>query len=185
MALQTRVRTESPIRWQKAAERAVAEGIRIYQLQGSGAWIATSGSDASTAYELDITNNVAHGCSCLAGLSGDPCCKHRAGFYVLIGAIDLTPEPEPPAPAVAPVVTVTRGGPTHHIVSVDGAYFGFAVQNSLGDIRLFEGPAIGGRRLPAITSLDDVEAVVLAHLAPAVAPIVQLPAPATTTRIAA
>jgi hypothetical protein len=37
----------------------------------------------------------------LAGLNGDPVCKHRAAFYLLIGAIDLTPEPDPPALGVA------------------------------------------------------------------------------------
>ena len=56
------------------------------QLQGTGQWIATSGSDATVAYELRVTGNVAHGCDCLAGLNGDPVCKHRAAFYLLIGA---------------------------------------------------------------------------------------------------
>ena len=96
---QTRTRTSSPARWQKAAARAVAEGIQIRQLAGTGQWVATSGSDAATAYEVEVTGNVAHGCGCLAGLNDDPVCKHRASFYLLIGALDLTPEPEPPAPA--------------------------------------------------------------------------------------
>lgn len=100
---QTRTRTSSPARWIKAAERAVAEGIQIRQLAGSGAWVATSGSDASVAYEVEVTGNVAHGCGCLAGLNDDPVCKHRAAFYLLIGAL-TPPEPEPPAPAVASVV---------------------------------------------------------------------------------
>src|SRR5215213_4265640 len=97
---QTRTRTSSPARWMKAAERAVAEGVQVRQLAGSGAWIASSGSDFSVAYELAVTGNVAHGCGCLAGLNGDPVCKHRAAFYLLIGALVL-PEPEPPAPASA------------------------------------------------------------------------------------
>jgi hypothetical protein len=92
-----RPRLDSPERWQKAAERAIAEGIQVRQLQGSGQWIANSGSDATVAYELEVTGNVAHGCDCLAGLNGDPVCKHRAAFYLLIGAIDPTPEPDPPA----------------------------------------------------------------------------------------
>ncbi len=94
---QTRTRTSSPARWTKAAERAVAEGIQIRQLAGSGAWIASSGSNANAAYEVEVTGNVAHGCTCLAGLNDDPVCKHRAAFYLLIGALDLTPEPDPPA----------------------------------------------------------------------------------------
>ncbi len=95
-------RTSSPARWMKAAERAVAEGVQVRQLAGSGQWIASSGSDSTVAYEVQVTGNVAHGCDCLAGLNGDPVCKHRAAFYLLIGALD--PEPEPPAAASAPVI---------------------------------------------------------------------------------
>jgi hypothetical protein len=40
----------------------------------------------------------------MAGLNGDPVCKHRACFYLLIGAIDLHPEPEPPSAPAAPAV---------------------------------------------------------------------------------
>ena len=94
---QTRVRVENPARWLKAAERAVAEGVQIRQLQGSGQCIANSGSDAAVAYEVEIAGNVAHGCDCLAGLNGDPVCKHRAAWYLLIGALSFDPEPEPPA----------------------------------------------------------------------------------------
>ena len=47
---QTRPRVSSPARWTKAAERAVAEGIQIRQLAGSGAWVASSGSDPNAAY---------------------------------------------------------------------------------------------------------------------------------------
>ena len=96
---QTRIRNriENLARWKKAAERAISEGIQFRQLQGSGQWIASSGSDATVAYEVAVTGNVAHGCDCLAGLNGDPCCKHKAAFYLLIGALDLTPESDPPA----------------------------------------------------------------------------------------
>jgi hypothetical protein len=94
-----RTRTATPQRWQKAAQRAVAEHIHVRQLAGSGAWIANSGSDPAVAYEVAVTGNIAHGCSCLAGINDDPVCKHRAAFYLLIGALHLDPEPEPPAPA--------------------------------------------------------------------------------------
>lgn len=90
-------RPATPQRWLKAAERAENEGVRILQIQGTGQWIATSGKGGSAAYELQITGNVAHDCDCLAGLNGDPVCKHRAAFYLLIGAL-MMPEPEPPAP---------------------------------------------------------------------------------------
>lgn len=102
MALQTqtrRNRSDSPARWMKAAERAIDEGVQVRQLQGTGQWVATSGSDAAVAYEVQVAGNVAYGCDCLAGLNNDPVCKHRAAFYLLIGSIELTPEPEPPAPA--------------------------------------------------------------------------------------
>ena len=95
---QTRTHAENPARWWKAAERAETDGVRVCQLQGSGQWIATSGTQLGTAYEVEVTGNVAHGCACLTGLNGDPVCKHRAAFYLLISAL-VPPEPEPPAPA--------------------------------------------------------------------------------------
>jgi hypothetical protein len=101
--IQQRTRTSSPARWMKAAARAISEGVQVRQLAGSGQWIASSGSDASAAYEVAITGNVAHGCGCLAGLNDDPVCKHRAAFYLLIGALDVTPEPDPPALGATPV----------------------------------------------------------------------------------
>ena len=104
MTVQILARTSSPERWIKAAERAVAEGVQIRQLAGSGAWIANSGSDSTVAYEVEVTGNVAHGCGCLAGMNDDPVCKHRAAFYLLIGALDVTPEPDPPALGAAPVI---------------------------------------------------------------------------------
>ena len=107
---QTQPRTSSPSRWMKAAERAITEGVQIRQLAGSGQWIASSGSDATVAYEVEVTGNVAHGCGCLAGLNDDPVCKHRAAFYLLIGAIDLTPEPDPPALGAAPIICFRCGG---------------------------------------------------------------------------
>ena len=94
----TRTRGENPARWFRAAERAENEGVRVCQLQSSGQWIATSGTASGTAYEVQIIGNVAHGCDCLAGMNGDPVCKHRAAFYLLIGALDLSPEPVGPAP---------------------------------------------------------------------------------------
>jgi hypothetical protein len=99
-AVPSRTRVDQSVRWHRAAERAQAEGIQVRQLQGSGAWIATSGTQRGVAYELRVTGNVAHGCDCLAGLNSDLVCKHRAAFYLLIGALDLSPEPDPPAPVL-------------------------------------------------------------------------------------
>jgi hypothetical protein len=42
-------RTNSAARWMKAAEPAVTEGIQVRQVVGSGAWIVSSGSDATVA----------------------------------------------------------------------------------------------------------------------------------------
>ena len=111
---QTRTRANSRARWMKAAERAVHEDVQVRQLAGSGQWIACSGSDASVAYEVEITGRVAHGCGCLAGLNDDPVCKHRAAFYLLIGVITLTPEPDPPALGVRGVCPDCNGCGVHY-----------------------------------------------------------------------
>lgn len=99
-----RPRVATPERWQAALDRAITEGVQVRQLAGCGAWIATSGTDASVAYEVEVTGTVAHGCSCLAGLNDDPVCKHRAAFYLAAGVLD----PQPPTPA-APLVYTGRG----------------------------------------------------------------------------
>ncbi|MDQ3694334.1 MAG: hypothetical protein M3464_11995 [Chloroflexota bacterium] len=115
----------TPTRWQSAVERAISEGVQVRQLAGSGAWIATSGSDAATAYEIEVTGEVAHGCSCLAGINGDPVCKHRAAFYFALGLLD--PEPEPPAPALAPCgYCFGRGWET--VIGKSGAAYRFDCQ---------------------------------------------------------
>lgn len=90
MALTT-TRPDTRERWIKAAERAADKGIQVAQLQGSGQWIATS-SKPGIAYELAVTGNVVHGCSCPAGLANDPVCCHRAAWLVSIGAITLGPK---------------------------------------------------------------------------------------------
>ena len=91
-------RTSSPARWQAALARAIADGVQVRQLAGSGAWVATSGTDAATAYGLDVVNGMAHGCDCPAAQHGDPICKHRSAYYHAAGLLDPEPEPVPPAP---------------------------------------------------------------------------------------
>ncbi len=88
------VRRATPERWQAVLKRALAEGIQVRQLAGSGAWIATSGTDAAAAYLVS-----GNGCECQAGEYGDPVCKHRAAYWHALGALDLEPEP-----AAAPIV---------------------------------------------------------------------------------
>jgi hypothetical protein len=90
-------RVPSPARWQRAAERAIAEGIEVRQVNASGMWVATSGSQANIAYLLEITGSLVQSCSCSAGSFGDPCCKHAARYYLDAGLLELDPEPDPSA----------------------------------------------------------------------------------------
>lgn len=76
----------TPARWSAALDRARHEGIQVRQLAGSGAWIATSGKDASVAYEV-----TPHTCECHAGQSGDPVCKHRALLRHQLGLLRERP----------------------------------------------------------------------------------------------
>ena len=86
-------RPDTPARWQAALRRALAEGVEIRQLAGCGMWIATSTSEAGTAYEVTPWS-----CECHAGQFGDPVCKHRAAFRYVLGVLTLDPEPGPPTP---------------------------------------------------------------------------------------
>ncbi len=65
----------TPARWQAALRRAFKEGVQVRQLAGCGAWIATSGTDAATAYVVNLGK-----CECAAGEQGDPVCEHQAGL---------------------------------------------------------------------------------------------------------
>ena len=96
----TRQRTASPARWPAALARAMDSGVQVRQIVGSGAWIASSATDPTVAYELAITDGVAHGCSCKAGEFGNPVCCHRAAYYHAAGVLDPEPEPVPRAPAL-------------------------------------------------------------------------------------
>lgn len=42
-------------------------------------------------------------------INGDPVCRHRAAPFLLIGVLDLSPEPEPPAPVASVVCLKCRG----------------------------------------------------------------------------
>ncbi|MDP9359250.1 MAG: hypothetical protein M3R02_28990 [Chloroflexota bacterium] len=97
-AIRRPVRRATPERWQGALRRALAEGVQVRQLAGSGAWIATSGTDAASAYLV-----TGDSCECQAAEHGDPICKHRASFWHAQGALHLDPEPDA-APVVAVVV---------------------------------------------------------------------------------
>ena len=92
-------RQGTPERWQAALQRALAEGVQVRQLAGCGAWLATSGTDATKAYELLVVGGIVRECGCPAGQHGDPVCKHAARYYNLVGLLDLEDDPEPPTPA--------------------------------------------------------------------------------------
>lgn len=98
------VRRATPERWAAAAARAAAEGVEVRQIATTGQWVATSGTDRTVCYLMDITNGVATACTCPAGDFGDPVCKHRAAYYVAAGMLD----PEPPTPA-APACRICAG----------------------------------------------------------------------------
>ena len=100
-------RQATPARWQAALQRAMSAGVQVRQLT-SGGWIATSATDPTAAYELGVTGDVAHDCSCKAGAFGDPVCCHRAAFYRLVGLLDLDPEPPTPAAPALVVIDGTR-----------------------------------------------------------------------------
>ena len=101
------VRVESPERWQKALQRALDNGVKAFQIAGTGQWVATSTSRPGVCYTVTTTD-----CECEAALAGDPVCQHRAALRCELGTLwpdapTPDPEPEPPAPApVAPRVPV-------------------------------------------------------------------------------
>src|SRR5215204_2892748 len=86
----TRDTADTPARWAKALERAIAQGVTVRQLATSGAWIATSGSDVEVAYIVSTDT-----CECRAGAEGDPCCKHRAALRQRLGLLEPAPAPIP------------------------------------------------------------------------------------------
>jgi hypothetical protein len=71
--------------WRDARDRARKHGIRVFQVEGSGQWIATS-SKPGVAYALTVVRNVAYGCECAGADYGNDVCMHKAAFYDHIGA---------------------------------------------------------------------------------------------------
>jgi hypothetical protein len=93
-----RNRQVTPERWQAALARALAERVTVRQVNANGMWVATSGTDTTMAYLLEVTGGIVHSCTCPAGQFDDPICKHRARWYYDAGLLDLhDPEPDPPA----------------------------------------------------------------------------------------
>jgi hypothetical protein len=98
-------RQATPERWQRVLELAELAGVQVRQLQGSGQWIVTSGSDPGAAYETDGTT-----CTCPAAqLGGDPVCLHRAAFWHAQGILDFEPEPPSPSQPADALIAAFRG----------------------------------------------------------------------------
>ena len=131
-----RQRPATPARWQAALGRAIAEGVQVRQLAGSGLWLATSSTDAGTAFALAVTGDVAHGCECPAAAHGDPVCKHRAAFYHTVGVLDPDPGPGAPAAPVALPCWSCRGTGTEQVEGTNGRWFLVACEacNGAGSI---------------------------------------------------
>lgn len=64
---------------ERARQRAIDEGIEVRQIQDTGLWVASSGTEPHRAYVLNIVDGVAVTCSCPAGAWGNYC-KHRAAW---------------------------------------------------------------------------------------------------------
>src|SRR5690606_1785572 len=95
-------------RWHAALVRAIAEGVEVRQLAGCGGWIATSGSDPETAYEVTPWE-----CECHAGQFVDPVCKHRAALLWKLGRLYF--EPDPSRPGLCPTCNGVGAHPVIHL----------------------------------------------------------------------
>lgn len=82
-------RPASPERWQKALDRAIAQGVTVRQL-ACGVWTATSGTNPTAAYAVTLFD-----CECRAAAEGDPVCKHRAALADELGYLEPRDDPAP------------------------------------------------------------------------------------------
>ncbi len=99
--MQRTTRQATPAMWQRMLRKALDEGIAVRQLAGSGAWIATSGTDPNGAYLVSLSE-----CEC-PGHEYGGYCKHRAKLAHHLGRLTLRgpePEPDPPAPATSSLI---------------------------------------------------------------------------------
>jgi hypothetical protein len=88
---EVRAKPETPERWAKALERAIANGVEPLQIAGTGEWVVTSASKLGTVYRTD-----GFACECDAALHGDGVCQHRAVVRFVLGLLTL-PQQEPAA----------------------------------------------------------------------------------------
>ena len=98
----TRPRVATPARWQAALERAIANGLEVFQVADTGERFVTSASRLDTLHRTD-----GYACTCEAAVAGDEVCQHRAVVRHLLGWL---PESEPIAPARTVVFDVLVDG---------------------------------------------------------------------------
>ena len=89
-------RTADAAKWAELFGKAVREGVEVRQT-GSGLWIATSGTDRTAAYVVELRE-----CEC-PGHTYHGFCEHRALLAWTLGVLtlgrDTGPDPELPTPA--------------------------------------------------------------------------------------
>jgi DnaJ-class molecular chaperone len=86
-------RRESLDRWTAALKRATDKGVKIYRIESTSQFIATSGTTVTTGYATDGVE-----CECMAAVHGDPVCQHRAAYWAAQGMLTL----DDAAPATRP-----------------------------------------------------------------------------------
>jgi len=82
---------ETPDRWRRALERAIAAGLEVFVVADTGERMVTSASKADQLHRSD-----GYRCTCEAALAGDGCCSHRAVVRFVSGRLALhegTPAP--------------------------------------------------------------------------------------------
>jgi hypothetical protein len=77
-------RRDTQERWQSALKRANDKGVKIYRIESTGQFIATSGTTVTTAYAVDGVR-----CECAAAVHGDPVCQHRAAYWAAQGMLTV------------------------------------------------------------------------------------------------
>ena len=81
-----RPRPDTPERWQRALDRAVAAGLEVFTVADTGERMVTSASKLDTLHRSDGLT-----CTCEAALAGDPVCCHRAVVRRVLGWFGRTP----------------------------------------------------------------------------------------------
>jgi uncharacterized Zn finger protein len=81
---------------QKAKQRALDLGVAVWVLEPGRRYVAPSGSNAGTAYEIVIQSSDANDltCSCPAGTHRG-ICKHIGAVMVALDAEKPVPPPKP------------------------------------------------------------------------------------------